>query len=276
MRYPHYTDNGLRSAPAVVFIGSLGTTLTMWDAQIEELGRRYRTIAVDLPGHGGTPVPQTPCTVPGFAAQVLRLMDALGVARFSVVGLSFGGAVVQSLAGSHPDRIESVVIACAAPRYTAEFWHDRAEEVRKRGLTGVLQRTALRRFAPGFDLREPEAYAASLLMLATMDPLGYAACCDALATHDAGALLPRITAPTLILAGELDHVTPPALVREMHALVSDSELRLIRGCGHLANIEKPLEFNTLVDTHLANSIGSQEASFRPAERATDRHDRARA
>ncbi|WP_433566687.1 alpha/beta fold hydrolase [Nocardia sp. CA-151230] len=260
----------------MVFIGSLGTTLTMWDAQVEDLGRRYRTIAVDLPGHGGTPVPQVPCTVRGFAAEVLRLMDALGIARFSVVGLSFGGAVAQTLAGSHHDRIESAVIACAAPRYTAELWHDRAQEVRKRGLTGVVQRTVLRRFAPGFDRREPQAYAASLLMLSTMDPMGYAACCDALSTHDAEALLSRITAPTLVLAGELDHVTPPALVREIHTLVPNSEFRLIRGCGHLANIEKPQAFNTLVDTHLANSIGSQETSFRPAKRATDRHDRARA
>ncbi|WP_433634865.1 alpha/beta fold hydrolase [Nocardia sp. CA-120079] len=257
MSYPHFIDNGLTDAPVVVFIGALGTTISMWDDQLREFSGRYRTIAVDLPGHGGTPVPDERCTVAGFAADVIALMNALGVDRFVVVGLSFGGAVAQAIAARYADRVLSVVIACAATEYDSDFWHTRALTVRTRGLSEIVQRTAVRRFAPGFAEREPETYAQSLLMLSTMNPKGYAACCEALATHNARPLLPHITAPALILAGEFDEVTPPALVREMTKLIPDSTLRVIHRAAHLVNVEKPLVFNALVTDHFASSRQQQ-------------------
>ncbi|MEV5835488.1 alpha/beta fold hydrolase [Nocardia sp. NPDC052112] len=254
MTYPHFIDNGLTEAPVMVLVGSLGTTISMWDDQLREFSGWYRTIAVDLPGHGGTPVPDERCTVAGFAAEVIALMNALGVDRFAVVGLSFGGAVAQALAARYADRVLSVVIACAVTEYNSDHWHTRALTVRTRGLSEIVQRTAGRRFAPGFAEREPDAYARSLLTLSTMNPKGYAACCEALATHNARPLLPHITAPALILAGELDQVTPAALVQEMTKLIPDSTLRVINGAGHLVNVEKPRVFNAVVADHLANSL----------------------
>ena len=59
MSCPHHADNGPVGAPALVFVGSLGTTLAMWEPQIREFSSWFRTIAVDLPGHGKTPVPET-------------------------------------------------------------------------------------------------------------------------------------------------------------------------------------------------------------------------
>ncbi|WP_063043879.1 alpha/beta fold hydrolase [Nocardia pseudovaccinii] len=260
MRYPYYTDNSLVGAPVVVFIGSLGTTLSMWDPQLWAFAPAYRTIAVDLPGHGGTPVPEQECTVSGFAAAVVRLLDALGVDEFAVVGLSFGGAVTQVLATTYADRVTSVVIACAAPRYDSDFWQARSRVVRTHGLSEIVRLTAARRFAPGFAEREPDTYATSLLMLSTMSPDGYAACCDALATHDAESLLLNITAPTLILAGEQDQVTPPSLAREMALAIPGSTFRSIAECGHLANVEKPGPFNMLVGEHLTNHLRPQRLS----------------
>ncbi|WP_433622229.1 alpha/beta fold hydrolase [Nocardia sp. CA-120079] len=260
MRYPHYADNGLVGAPVVVFIGSLGTTLSMWDPQLRAFATDYRTIAVDLPGHGGNPVPEQEWTVAGFAADVVRLLEVLGVDEFAVVGLSFGGAVTQVLAATYADLVTSVVIACAAPRYDSDFWHARSRVVRTHGLSEIVRVTAARRFAPGFAEREPDTYAASLLMLATMSPRGYAACCDALATHDAEELLPAITAPSLILAGELDQVTSPSLVREMTLAIPGSTWGSIADCGHLANVEKPVLFNASVAEHLAKHRRPQPVS----------------
>jgi 3-oxoadipate enol-lactonase len=210
---PHYADNGPVGAPALIFVGSLGTTLAMWEPQIREFSSRFRTITAALPGHGKTPVPEARCTVTGFADDIVRLLDSIGVERFAIVGLSFGGAVAQALAAAYPDRVCAAVIACAAAQYSEEFWRTRAAHVRAEGLAEIVRLTAGRRFSPGFAEREPDTYAVSLAMLATMSPEGYAACCDALVTYDARTLLPRITTPTLVIAGELDQVTPPRCAR---------------------------------------------------------------
>nr|WP_084510658.1 alpha/beta fold hydrolase [Nocardia lijiangensis] len=160
----------------------------------------------------------------------------------------------------------AVATSSAAPPPLGPAVEARAVEVRKHGLSEIVRRTAVRRFAPGFAERDPDAYVASLLMLSTMKPEGYAACCEALAAHDARQLLPRIAAPTLILAGEHDQVTPPSLVRKMAALVPDAKMRVIQGAGHLASVEKPLTFNTLIATHLEDYRREQPAPFRPAAR----------
>ena len=174
---PHHADNGPVGAPALVFVGSLGTTLAMWEPQIRELSSRFRTIAIDLPGHGGTPVPEARCTVTGFADDVVRLLDSIGVEQFAIVGLSFGGAVAQALAAAYPDRVCAAVIACAAAQYSEEFWRTRAAHVRAEGLEEIVRLTAGRRFSPGFAEREPDTYAVSLAMLATMSPEGYGRTC---------------------------------------------------------------------------------------------------
>jgi pimeloyl-ACP methyl ester carboxylesterase len=83
-----------------------------------------------------------------------------------------------------------------------------------------------------------------------MSPEGYAACCDALATYDARALLPRVTTPTLVIAGELDQVTPPRLAEQIAALVPGARLQVIDGAAHLVNVEQPEAFNAMVDQHL--------------------------
>ncbi|WP_419197964.1 alpha/beta fold hydrolase [Nocardia vinacea] len=161
MKYPHYSDNGLTGAPAVVFLGSLGTTLEMWEPQLQAFGRHYRTIAVDLPGHGRTAVPDDRCTVRGFADQVVTLLDALGVDRFSVVGLSFGGAVAQALAGIWPDRVVGAVIACPAPSYDSDFWRSRALYVRTHGLIEIVRPHTTPRYCCLASPRRPWCWRAS-------------------------------------------------------------------------------------------------------------------
>ncbi|MFN3340791.1 MAG: alpha/beta fold hydrolase, partial [Dietzia sp.] len=85
-------------APAVVLLGSLGSDRSMWDAQVRDLARDHTVLAVDHRGHGGSDVVPGPCTIADLGGDVLALLDALGVDRFHVVGLSLGGAVAQWLA----------------------------------------------------------------------------------------------------------------------------------------------------------------------------------
>jgi len=252
---PHCMIAGPDDGPAIVLIGSLGTTLNMWEPQIAAFSVDHRVVAVDLPGHGGTPTPARPPTVASYAEEVIALLDALNIELFSVVGLSFGGAVAQVLAARHPHRVSSAVIAASAPAFDPTFWRARARAVRRDGLAAVLELTSRRRFSETFLSAHPDVAAASLRELATMDPAGYAACCDALAsfTHP---MAQQIAAPTLIIAGSDDVVTPPRLAREIALLVSSARLQILPRAGHLVSLEQPQRFNDLIGSHL-RSTGSR-------------------
>ncbi|GAA0389383.1 3-oxoadipate enol-lactonase [Acrocarpospora corrugata] len=216
---------------------SLGTSQAVWDPQAAELGRHFRVIRFDLPGHGdseATPV----SSMAGLAGRVLALADSLGAERFHYAGISLGGAIGAWLAVHHPDRIESLAMLCSAARFgEPEAWRERAALVRAEG-TAPLVAAALGRWFTAEGARTPEARRMAA-DLAAADPEGYAACCDALAGYDLRADLPRITAPTLIIAGRDDPVTPPAAARELADGIPGAALTEIARAAHLANLERP-------------------------------------
>jgi pimeloyl-ACP methyl ester carboxylesterase len=162
--------------------------------------------------------------------------------------------VAQVLAARHPHRVSSAVIAASAPAFDPAFWRARARAVRRDGLAAVLELTSRRRFSETFLSAHPDV-AASLRELATMDPAGNAACCDALAsfTHP---MAQQIAAPTLIIAGSDDVVTPPRLAREIALLVSSARLQVLPRAGHMVSLEQPQRFNDLIGSHL-RSTGSR-------------------
>jgi 3-oxoadipate enol-lactonase len=247
---PHCMIAGPDDGPAIVLIGSLGTTLNMWEPQIAAFSVDHRVVAVDLPGHGGTPTPARPPTVASYAEEVIALLDAHNIELFSVVGLSFGGAVAQVLAARHPHRVTSAVIAASAPAFDPAFWRARARAVRRDGLAAVLELTSRRRFSETFRDAHPDVAAASLRELATMDPEGYAACCEALASFSE-PVAHQIRAKTLVIAGADDVVTPPRLAREIALLVSSARLQVLPRAGHLVSLEQPELFNEAVRGHIA-------------------------
>jgi 3-oxoadipate enol-lactonase/4-carboxymuconolactone decarboxylase len=137
------------------------------------------------------------------------MADHLGLEHFAYAGISLGGAVGAHLAVHHPERITALALLCSSARFgTPEAWHERADLVRGSG-TEPLARTAPSRwFTPAFA-RSPAADELVADQRAA-DPAAYAACCDALAAFDLRAELPRITAPTLVVAGREDTATPPS------------------------------------------------------------------
>lgn len=244
-------------APVLVLGASLGTDLHMWDPQIEELGLRWRVVALDTRGHGGSHLPTAGATtVDVLADDVLALLDHLGVDTFSYCGISLGGAVGQLLAARVPERLRALVLCCTSARFVegAEAWHDRAARVRREGMAWLVEPSRERWFSAGFARREPDETGRVLRMLLDTDPEGYAGCCDALAAFDGRPLLPRITAPTLVVAGELDEPTPVAMAEELVAGIEDAELVVVPGAAHLVSVERPDVVNAAVTDHLERSL----------------------
>jgi pimeloyl-ACP methyl ester carboxylesterase len=252
---------GPDDGPAIVLIGSLGTTLNMWEPQIAAFSVDHRVVAVDLPGHGGTPTPARPPTVASYAEEVIALLDAHGIDLFSVVGLSFGGAVAQVLAARHPHRATSAVIAASAPAFDAAFWRARAMAVRRDGMAAILDLTSRRRFSETFRHAHPDVAAASYANSPPWTPRAMQRVVRR-SRHSATRWLTRSERRRWSSLGADDVVTPPRLAREIARLIGTARLRVIPQAGHLVSLEEPELFNGAVRGHIA-AVTRRPGAFTP-------------
>jgi 3-oxoadipate enol-lactonase/4-carboxymuconolactone decarboxylase len=251
----HHRAEGPASAPPLLLGPSLGTSTALWDGVAPELAVSHRVIRWDLPGHGGSsPDLIGPgATVADLADLVLALADALGLERFAYAGVSLGGAVGLHLAVHHPGRVSSLAVLCSSAHFDtgngAKAWEERAARVRAEGVEWLAANADSRWFTPGFTvpgLVEDQRRA---------DPDAYAACCEALAAYDLRAELPRIAAPTLLLAGREDPATPPAHLREIADAVPGAALVELPGASHLAPAERPEAVLTALRGHFDGERG---------------------
>ncbi len=225
----------------VVLCGSLGSASSIWDPQLPALGGR-RVVRIDHPGHGAAPLADVQ-DVGDLAARVLAVV---GDGTFSFIGLSLGGAVGMQLALTVPERVDRLVLACTAARFgDPEQWRERAALVRADGLLAIADAVLARWFTPQFA--RVDAYRDMLL---SVDPEGYARCCDALARWDVRGALDAVRAPTLVLAGAEDPSTPPDTVEAIAAEIPEARFELIDRAAHIASVERADVFNRLIEEHL--------------------------
>jgi len=247
----NFAVDGPAHAPVVVLGPSLGTDLHLFDAQVAELAGDWRLVRFDLPGHGGSAAPLRPCTVPSLASDVLALLDHLHVQRFHYVGISLGGAIGQQLALDAADRLLSLAVCASAARFPdPPSWLARAAKVRTEGTAAMVESRTGTWWTPAFEERAPAEAARLLDMLRATSDEGYAACCEAISTFDARPELPRITVPTLVLAGAEDPATPVELVREVADGIPGARFVVLPHAAHLLTAEQPAEASRLLSEHL--------------------------
>jgi 3-oxoadipate enol-lactonase len=244
---------GPEDAPVLLLGGSLGTTLDMWDPQVPELSRTHRVIRFEHRGHGGSPVPNGPYTIDELGADVVTMLDRLGLARISYCGLSIGGMVGQWLAINAPERIDRLILLCTAPHLPpASSWLERAAAVREAGTPEVVADAVLGRwFTPEYAASHPDIVARYRAMISSIDPEGYAGCCEAIAGMDLRAGLASITAPTLVIAGRQDPSIPPEHGEAIAAAVPGARFELLDPGAHLASVERADAVTPLIAEHLA-------------------------
>jgi 3-oxoadipate enol-lactonase / 4-carboxymuconolactone decarboxylase len=248
----HYETAGPPGAPVLVLANSLGTTTGMWDGQVAALSQRFLVVRYDHRGHGRSSVTPGPYTMALLAGDCLAVLDDLGAERASLVGLSIGGAVAMWVASHAPGRVEGLVLCCTAPAFPPpEQWADRAALVRRAGVAQLLDALMGRWFSAAFDDRDGAVRRHVDAMLRSVEPEGYAGCCEALAAMDQTADLAAIEAPTLVIGGAADPVVPPAAAVDLSTRITDASLLVLAGAAHLANIEQPARFNEAVISHLA-------------------------
>ncbi|WP_328478370.1 4-carboxymuconolactone decarboxylase [Streptomyces sp. NBC_00377] len=248
-----YRFDGPEDAPVLILGPSLGTTWHMWDRQVPELAMQWRVFRFDLPGHGGAPA-YPAGSVSDLAGRLLATLDALGVQRFGYAGCAFGGAVGVELALRHPERVASLALIAASPRFgTADEFRQRGVIVRTNGLDPIARSSPDRWFTSGFAAAQPAITEWAVQMVRTTDPGCYIAACEALAAFDVRAEIGLIGVPTLVLVGSDDQVTGPAEARTLVAGIPDARLAVVPGASHLVPVEQPAAVTDLLVRHFSTA-----------------------
>ncbi|MGW5430828.1 bifunctional 3-oxoadipate enol-lactonase/4-carboxymuconolactone decarboxylase PcaDC [Streptomyces sp. NPDC004059] len=248
-----YRFDGPEDAPVLILGPSLGTTWHMWDRQVPELTRQWRVLRFDLPGHGGAPA-HPAGSVAELVTRLLATLDSIGVQRFGYAGCALGGAIGIELALRHPERLASLALVAASPRFgTADEFRQRGVIVRTNGLDPIARTSPDRWFTGGFAAAQPAITEWAVQMVRTTDPGCYIAACEALASFDVRTELGRVGVPTLVLVGSDDQVTGPAEARTLVAGIPDARLAVVPGASHLVPVEQPAAVTDLLVHHFSTA-----------------------
>ncbi len=244
---------GAAAGPALVFSNSLGTDLRVWDALLPHLPADGPLLRYDTAGHGLSE--RAPGhTIADHARDLLAVMDAAGIERAAVVGLSVGGMIAQALAALVPARVDRLVLCATAHRIgTPALWDDRIAGVERDGLDAMAEGVLTRWFSPAFRRERPAELALWRAMLTRTPAAGYADLCAAIRDADLEAEARAIAAPTLCVAGEADGATPPETVAATAALIPGARTETLAGAGHLPCVEAPEALGALIRDHLEES-----------------------
>jgi 3-oxoadipate enol-lactonase len=249
-----YEIHGKEGAPWLVLSHSLACSVRMWDPQIEALKGSYRILAYDTRGHGASGAPRGEYTLELLADDLKALLDALGVKNPHYCGLSMGGMIGQTFALKYPGALKTLVLADTTSRFPPEAqptWKQRIQLAEDKGMQPLVQPTLERWFTEGFRKSSPKPVAAIGKLIASTPVAGYVGCCHALPKVNTTARLKEIKAPILVLCGDKDPGTPPAMSKEIHENAPGSKLVMIPDAAHLANLEQPAAFTKALRDFLA-------------------------
>jgi len=246
-----YDTFGQRDGVPLMLIQGLGTDSRGWALQRIALGRRYRCITIDNRGVGASRNAPHPFSLEQMARDVVSVLDAEGVDTAHVMGASMGGAIAQIVAVRHAERVRGLVLACTACRHhewRRELLAEWAENVRSGdmsalagdGMRWLIGPRFHRRFGPWINLLartvmqgEPEHFAAQVdAILALSDDLRFE--------------LEQVRAPTLVITGSQDMLTPFGDAEELAEMIPGARLRELRGAAHGLMVEQPNAFNSAV------------------------------
>lgn len=248
----HYEISG--SGPWLTLSHSLACDLSMWEPQMAALTARYTVLRFDTRGHGGSDAPSGAYTLEQMADDVIGLLEALKIERTHFVGLSMGGMIGQHVALKAPERLASLVLADTSSRYPLEaraVWPERIKLVAEQGMEPLVESTLARWFTAPYREAHPEVMARIGGLIRRTPVAGYIGCCHAIPRIDVTERLRDLKMPALVIVGDQDGGTPPAMAREIAEAIPGARLEIIPDAAHLTNIEQAEAFNRLLTDFLS-------------------------
>jgi pimeloyl-ACP methyl ester carboxylesterase len=241
--------------PVVVLLHGFPFDARLWDPQFDALAGRFRLLAPDLRGFGGSELPPRPYTLANLADDVAELLDALAIERVVIGGLSMGGYIAFEFFRRHRARIAALLLADTRPEPDGEEARanrrQMAGRARERGTAAIVEELIPKLLAPATRAGRPAIERSLRAMMESAAPAAIAAALAAMAERaDSAPLLPAIDVPALVIGGEHDVMTPPDAIRGWAARLPDARCHIIPAAGHVPNLERPDEFNALLERFL--------------------------
>jgi pimeloyl-ACP methyl ester carboxylesterase len=262
----NYVDIGEGSGVPVLLVHGLGGQWQNWLENIPRIAQERRVLALDLPGHGRSPMPRDKISIQGYGRSVDGFLTALGVDRVDVVGNSMGGFVSSELTIQFPERVQRLVLVSAAGISNTSFYRAPALTIGRvatalTAITAARHRSMARRpitrhVALALVARHPSRLAPDLVWEGLMKGAGKPGFNDALRAnleYDFRERLPDIEAPTLVVWGAKDSVISVDDADEFERLIDDSRKVVMEDTGHVPMVERPRAFNDLLMDFLSET-----------------------
>jgi 3-oxoadipate enol-lactonase len=258
-----YEAAGDAALQPLVFLHGIGGAARAWRGQLEAFSNRYRAIAWDMPGYGGSS-PPAKFSIPAFADALQDFLQQIGATKPVLVGHSIGGMIVQQLLAKEPHIAAAVVLAQTSPAFGKPNgdWQKTFIEAR----LGPLDRgEPLASLAPSLvkDLvgDDPDISGMELARdcMACVPEATYRATMLALMGFDLRNALKDVAVPTLVLSGSKDNNAPAPMMTKMAGYIPLAKYVELEGVGHLANLERPAAFNAALESFLKANVTAIEA-----------------
>lgn len=229
--------------PALLMIHGYPLDRTIWANQVATLSG-WRRIAPDLRGMGASDAPADGYSMEAYATDLVRLLDKLHIRKAVIAGLSMGGYIVFEILRRYQDRVSGLILCntqAGADSDQARHGRDEAAALAKdKGAAAIAERMAPRLLGKTTLQTQPHVVAQLNEIILRASVPGLVGALRAMRDRpDSTALLRSINVPTLVLAGEEDEITPPALTKAMAGAIPSAAMRILPGAGHLPPLETP-------------------------------------
>ncbi|HEY0958676.1 MAG TPA: alpha/beta fold hydrolase [Novosphingobium sp.] len=251
-RHIHYDLLGRQGASVVCLAHALSADTGIWAEQVPPLlAAGWRVLRLDMRGHGGsTPGEDEVYTMQGLAADVVAVLDDLGLDAVHFAGLSIGGMIGQVLAVEHPERLLSAMLCDTAPTTIPggkATWDERFAAIAKAGSVEPLADATLQRWlTEDFQRANPARYREVWSSIALTSPQGYIGGGNAILHFDSRPHLASVKVPTFVVWGDQDPGTPPEGNQLIADLIPGAGSHVFRGARHVPMVEYPEDFSAVM------------------------------
>jgi 3-oxoadipate enol-lactonase len=255
-----YKTAGDPALTPLVFLHGIGGAARAWRGQLDYFGSRYRAVAWDMPGYGGS-TPLATVSIATLADALQDFLQQIGTKKPVLVGHSIGGMIVQQWLTKYPDMAAAVVLAQTSPAFgnAAGDWQKSFIEARLGPLDrGETMRTLAPSLVKGIIGDEPDPTGMELARdcMASVPEATYRVTMLSMLGFDLRAALKTIAVPTLVLSGSKDKNAPAPTMAKMASYIPSAEYIDIEGAGHLVNLERPAAFNAALDQFLKARVAA--------------------
>ena len=257
-----YEAAGDPGMPPLVFLHGIGGAARAWRGQLDFFGDRYRTVAWDMPGYGGS-APLATVSIATLADALQDFLQQVGAMKPTLVGHSIGGMIVQQLLANHPDIASAIVLAQTSPAFGKPDGDWQKAFIKAR--LGRLDRgETLASLAPSLVKElvgdDPDIGGMELARecMASVPEATYRATMLSMLGFDQRNALKDIMVPTLLLSGSKDKNAPAPMMAKMAKYIPSAKYIELEGIGHLANLERPGAFNAALDSFLKANAAATE------------------